>query len=274
MTPESPNTQFLVREDGDRIAYHYTPGTAPGVMFLTGFKSDMTGGKALALEEHCRKQGYAFLRFDYRGHGESSGEFEDGCIGEWANDAIVALDEMTEGPQVLVGSSMGGWIMLLAALRRKERIAGLLGLAAAPDFTEDLIWDAFDNEQRAAMGRDGRVEIPNCYDNEPYHISRKLIDDGRNQLLLRAPIDLNIPVRLIQGMQDDDVPWATALRIAECLTTTDVEVQLVKDSGHRLSELHDLDRLCRTLDSLMEHIGRGGIQGADSSAHMAARPSR
>ncbi len=274
MTLENPETQFLVRENGARIAYYYTPGTTPGVMFLTGFKSDMTGGKALVLEEHCRQQGRAFLRFDYQGHGESSGKFEDGCIGQWTDDAIIAFDEITEGPQILVGSSMGGWIMLLTALKRKERIAGLLGLAAAPDFTEDLVWDAFDDAQRLAMVRDGRVEIPNCYDDEPYHISQMLIDDGRNQLLLRDAIDLDVPVRLIQGMQDEDVPWETALKLAECLETGDVEVQLVKDSGHRLSEPHDLVRLCQTLDSLIAHIACGGIQDANSSAHRAARPSR
>lgn len=260
MTPENPKTQFLRRENDVQIAYHHTPGKGPGVIFLTGFKSDMTGGKALALEDHCRQQGRAFIRFDYQGHGDSSGKFEDGCIGEWAGDAVAVLDVVAEGPQILVGSSMGGWIMLLAALQRRERVAGLLGLAAAPDFTEDLIWDAFDTEQRAAMERDGRVEIPNCYDDAaPYYITKRLIDDGRNQLLLRDRIGLDVPVRLIQGMCDEDVPWATALKISDCLATDDVEVQLVKDGGHRLSEPHDLGRLSQTLDSLIEHIGRGGI---------------
>lgn len=264
MTPENSETQFLVGDNNVRIAYQYTPGNAPGVMFLTGFKSDMTGGKALALEQHCKDQGRAFLRFDYQGHGESSGAFEDGCIGQWANDAIAVLDDIAEGPQVLVGSSMGGWIMLLTALQRRDRVVGLLGLAAAPDFTEDLIWDAFSDEQRTAMARDGRVEIPNCYDEEPYHITKQLIEDGRSQLLLRDPINLTVPVRLIQGMVDEDVPWQTALRLADALVTDDVEVQLVKNSGHRLSERHDLARLTDTLDSLVAHIDRGGIQAADS----------
>lgn len=254
MTPEKPKTQFLVGKNDAQIAYHYTPGKGPGVMFLTGFKSDMNGGKALALEDHCIEQGRAFLRFDYQGHGESSSEFEEGSIGQWADDAVAVLDGIAEGPQILVGSSMGGWIMLLVALKRKERIAGLLGLAAAPDFTEDLIWDAFDEGQLAAMERDGRVEIPNCYDEEPYHITKQLVDEGRNQLLLRDRIDLNVPVRLIQGMRDEDVPWETALKLSECLVTDDVEVQLVKDGGHRLSEPHDLARLCQTLDSLISHI--------------------
>ena len=164
--------------------------------------------------------------------------------------------------------------MLLTALRRKDRIAGLLGLAAAPDFTEDLIWEAFDDDQRAAMEREGEVEIPNCYDDDPYHISQKLIEEGRNHLLLRGDIDLDVPVRLIQGMRDEDVPWATALRIAERLSTDDVEIQLVKDGGHRLSDPHDIARLCQTLDSLIEHIEQGGIQDAGPPAQMAARPSR
>ncbi len=264
MTPEIPKTQFLDGKNDTRIAYHYTHGEGIGVMFLTGFKSDMTGGKALALEEHCRIQGRPFLRFDYQGHGESFGRFEDGCIGEWASDAVAALDALTEGPQVLVGSSMGGWIMLLTALARKERIAGLLGLAAAPDFTEDLIWNTFDEGQKALMEQDGRVEIPNCYDEEPYHITRKLIEDGRDHLLLRDRIELDVPVRLIQGMKDEDVPWETALKISEHLDTDDVEVQLVKDGGHRLSEPHDLARLCQTLESLIGHIEKGGIQASQS----------
>lgn len=227
-------------------------GKSPGVVFLTGFKSDMTGGKALALEAYCRAQGRAFLRFDYTGHGQSSGVFEDGSIGQWADDAVTALDKLTTGDQVLVGSSMGGWIMLLTALARKPRIRGLLGLAAAPDFTRDLLWDAFTDEQKAQMERDGYVDLPNCYDDQqPYRICKPLIDDGWNRLLLDGPIELDIPVRLIHGLQDDDVPWRTSLRIQEQLTSDDVEVQLVKNGGHRLSEDHDLDRMMRTLDALL-----------------------
>ncbi len=255
MTSQTTKTQFLDSGDGVRIAYHYMSGAAPGITFLSGFKSDMTGSKAIALEEYCRKQGRAFLRFDYQGHGESSGAFEDGCIGQWADDAVRIIDAVTEGPQILVGSSMGGWIMLLCALRRTDLVAGLLGLAAAPDFTQDLMWDAFSDEQRAAMERDGRIEIPNCYeDAEPYHITQRLIEDGRNQLLLCGPIALDMPVRLIQGMVDEDVPWQTALKLSEQLSTNDVEVQLVKDSGHRLSEPHDIERMYRTLDGLLGSV--------------------
>lgn len=226
-----------------------------GVVFLTGFHSDMQGTKALALDQWCQSQGHAFLRFDYTGHGQSSGNFEDGCISDWAADALYALDELTDGPQVLVGSSMGGWLMLLVALARPERVAGLLGLAAAPDFTEDLMWEAFTDDQRAELNDQGRVDLPNDYDPlEPCTITKKLIDDGKSNLLLRDPLNIQVPVRLIQGMQDADVPWATALRLQETLVTDDVEIQFVKRGDHRLSEAHDLARLTRTLDSIIEDL--------------------
>jgi len=248
--------QFLTCNDGRTIAYHQTKGKSPGVVFLTGFKSDMTGGKALILEDFCKSRGQAFLRFDYTGHGQSSGVFEEGSIGQWADDAMTVLDQLTSGPQVLVGSSMGGWIMLLVALARKQNVAGLLGIAAAPDFTRDLLWDVFTAEQKEHMKTDGYVDLPNCYDDqEPYRIAKPLIDDGWNQLLLDDEIPLDIPVRLIHGLLDDDVPWKTSLRIQERLASDDVEVQLIKNGGHRLSEDHDLDRLCRTLDALLNKVG-------------------
>lgn len=256
MTPEIPKPQFLDADYGAKLAYHASPGSSPGVVFNTGFKSDMDGGKALALEAHCKARGQAFVRFDYRGHGQSSDTFENGCIGDWAQDAISVLDHLTKGPQIIVGSSMGGWIMLLTALARSERVAGLVGLAAAPDFTEDLMWDAFDDAQRAVIETEGCLEIPNCYDDEPYRIMKHLIDDGRNHLLLRGPINLDVPVRLIQGMEDEDVPWETALKLQKVLTSQDVDVTLVKDGGHRLSEPQDLDRLCRTVDLLIDGPGR------------------
>lgn len=225
-------------------------------MFLTGFKSDMDGGKAIALEAHCRERGQAFTRFDYRGHGQSSDTFEAGAIGDWARDAVSVLDHVATGPQILVGSSMGGWIMLLTALARPDRVAGLVGIAAAPDFTEDLLWDAFDDAQRAVIQTEGHLEVPNCYDEDPYFITKRLIDEGRDHLLLRDAINLDVPVRLIQGMADEDVPWETALRLQEKLTSPDIDVTLVKDGGHRLSEPQDLDRLCRTVDLLIDGPGR------------------
>ncbi len=250
-----PDTlEILTRDDGGAIAYCRTLGKTPGVVFLTGFKSDMTGSKALALEEFCQNRGQAFLRFDYTGHGQSSGAFEDGTIGEWADDAVLALDHLCQGPQVLVGSSMGGWIMLLAALARPERIAGLVGTAAAPDFTEALISNEFSPEQKQQMETQGFAEIPNCYDDEPYKITKALLDDGRNHLLLGGEIPLDCPVRLIHGDKDQDVPWKTSLRIAENLRSTDVETLIVKNGDHRLSEPLDLDRLCRTLGRLLDQL--------------------
>jgi len=247
--------RMLTRDNGATIAYHQNPGKHPGVVFLTGFKSDMTGGKALALEEFCTARGHAFTRFDYQGHGQSSGNFDDGSIGEWASDAIDVLDQLTDGPQVLVGSSMGGWIMLLVARSRPARIAGLVGLAAAPDFTEDLIPDALSDAQKAALDTDGFVDMPNDYDDlEPYRINKHLLDEGKNQLLLRDQIAIDCPVRLIHGIKDADVPWNTSLRIMDRVRGDDVEVQLVKAGEHRLSEDHDLERLRRTVAALLDQL--------------------
>ena len=245
----------LSRPDGGAIAYHKTPGSAPGIVFLGGFMSDMTGSKALSLESLARQQGRAFLRFDYQGHGASSGRFEDGTIGSWTEDAVAALDALTEGPQVLVGSSMGGWIMLLAALARPQRIAGLLGIAAAPDFTEDLMWDAYPQAVRDTLRREGVYREPSDYGDEPYTITMRLIEEGRAHLLLREAIPIACPVRLIHGMADPDVPWQTSVRLAERLESADVEVTLVKSGGHRLSEPEDLERLGRTLEDLRDRLG-------------------
>jgi pimeloyl-ACP methyl ester carboxylesterase len=252
-TYQTTSVAKLNRKDGSTIAYHRTSGKFPGVVFLTGFRSDMTGSKALALESYCQQRGQAFLRFDYTGHGQSSGAFEDGCIGQWTDDALYAIDQLTEGPQILVGSSMGGWVMLLAALKRIKKIVGLIGIAAAPDFTEDLMWKELTGAQRKEIDSKGYVDLPNCYDDqEPYRITHKLIEDGKNQLLLKEPIPLNIPIRLIQGIKDDDVPWSTAGRIMEKLSSDDVEVTYVKSGNHRLSEDPDLARLTRILGGLLD----------------------
>jgi pimeloyl-ACP methyl ester carboxylesterase len=252
-----PTPSVLHREDGATIAYHRSPGTTPGVVFLTGYKSDMTGGKALRLEAFCRAEGRAFVRFDYLGHGASSGDFVDGTIGRWADDAVAAIDALTEGPQVLVGSSLGGWIMLLAALRRPARIAGLVGVAAAPDFTEDLILPALSADDCARLERDGVLQMFSPYDPEPTPVTKRILDDGRNHLVLRAEIPLDCPVRLIHGMEDPDVPWRTSLRLAERLRSKDVEVLLLKAGEHRLSEPHDLDRLCAVLAGLLHRLAAG-----------------
>ncbi|KAA5604801.1 alpha/beta hydrolase [Roseospira marina] len=241
----------LTRPDGATIAYHTVSGKGPGVIFVHGFMSDMTGGKALFLEHWARRNGRAFVRFDQRGHGVSDGRFEDGTISAWADDLVQVIDHLTEGPQVIVGSSMGGWLMLLAALARPERVAGLLGLAAAPDFTEDLMWSEFDAAARARLARDGVVHVPSDYGDTPYPITRALIEDGRTRTLLGGPIPIHCPVRLIQGMQDESVPWSTAQRLLDRLESSDVELTLVKAGDHRLSELHDLARLERVLTGLL-----------------------
>ncbi len=245
--------------DGAIIAHHATARKDAeknvGVVFLGGFRSDMNGTKALALEKWCIDEGRQFLRFDYSGHGQSSGKFEDGTIGQWAKDAIFAIETLTSGPVVLVGSSMGGWIMLLATLKIGERIKGLLGLAAAPDFTQDMMEHEFSNEQKTAIEKNGHLEIENCYDpDDPYIITKALIDNGKDNLLLDKPINISVPVRLIQGMKDEDVPWKTALRIEKILKSNDVEVQLIKDGDHRLSGVDDLKRMTTTLNMLLDKI--------------------
>ncbi|MBY3753853.1 alpha/beta hydrolase [Azospirillum formosense] len=242
------------------IAYRHTPGRdpeglAPGVMFLGGFMSDMTGAKALALEAWAAGEGLSFTRFDYQGHGASSGRFDEGTIGLWADDALAVLDRVTVGPQILVGSSMGGWMMLLTALRRPERVAGLVGIAAAPDFTEDLMWDLFDESVRREIMEAGRWLRPSDYGPEPQPITRALIEDGRNHLLLRQPIALDKPVRLLHGMADPDVPWQVSLTLADRLSSADVRVTLVKDGDHRLSRDQDIDLLCRTVADMVHDLG-------------------
>ena len=220
--------------EGRRIAFHRTAGAAPGVVFLGGFRSDMEGTKALHLEAWARAQGRGFLRFDYSGHGQSSGRFEDGCIGDWAEDARAAL-ALTEGPQVLVGSSMGGWIALLIAREQPGRVAGLVTVAAAPDFTEDGMWAGFDAAQRRALETDGRVELPSDYSDEPYVITRRLIEDGRTRLVLRTPLPLPFPVRFLQGTADADVSQDVALRLLAHAEGPDMRLTLVKGADHRFS---------------------------------------
>jgi pimeloyl-ACP methyl ester carboxylesterase len=210
----------------------------------------MTGTKAMALEAACKDAGRAIVRFDYFGHGASSGAFTDGTIGRWRDDALAVLDELTEGPQVLVGSSMGGWIMLLAALARPGRVHALVGIAAAPDFTEDLMWDRIDDRVKAALLEDGIYSEPSEYGEEPYPITLRLIEEGRDHLLLRAPVPLHCPVRLIHGLEDPDVPWETSMRLSRVLESPDVTLTLVKDAAHRLSEPRDIARLTATVEEV------------------------
>lgn len=246
--------ESLARGDGATIAYRRLDGKSPGIMFLGGYNSDMQGTKAVELERYCRAAGRAFVRFDYRGHGESGGDFADGTIGAWASDAIAVLDDCTDGPQILVGSSMGGWMMLLAALARPRKVAALVGIAAAPDFTEELMWNRFDDDIRGTLQNDGVYLQPSDYGDEPYVITRRLIEEGRDHLLLDRPIPLHCPVRLLHGMRDDAVPWMTSGRIAEKILSDDVRVFLIKDGDHRLSRDADIARLKLTVDELLAEI--------------------
>jgi pimeloyl-ACP methyl ester carboxylesterase len=247
-------TGRIDRGDGVELAWARYEGRGPTVVFLPGFRSDMTGDKATALAAFCAERGQAMLRFDYSAHGASGGRFEDGTIGRWTDDAIAVIDRLTDGLLVLVGSSMGGWIALLAALARPDRVAALIGIAAAPDFTEALMWQAMTVEQRTTLMRDGVVNRPSQY-GEPYPITRALIEDGRTRLLLNAPIALDCPVRLLHGQDDPDVPWELAPRIAERVTGRDVQVILVKDGDHRLSRPQDLALLRRTLAPFLGQDG-------------------
>lgn len=251
--PDGPH--HSLRHGDATIAYRHTPARAdaraPGVVFCCGFMSDMSGSKATTLEDWARRTGHGFTRFDYQGHGLSSGRFEEGTIGLWSADALAVLDRVTHGPQVLVGSSMGGWIALLLALARPERVAGLVTVAAAPDLTEDLMWAQFDADIRRQIMEAGVWHRPNGYGPEPQPITRALIEDGRRHLLLRAPIVFDGPVRLLHGMEDADVPWQTSLAIADRLTSRDVQVTLVKDGDHRLSREQDLGLLLRATEEAM-----------------------
>ena len=247
----SAGSGTLTRPDGATIAYEKLAGASPGIVFLGGFRSDMTGTKAMFLDEYCRRSGRAYLRFDYFGHGRSSGDFAEGTISRWHDDAVAMIDVLTQGPQILVGSSMGGWIMLLAALARPQRVAALVGIAPAPDFTQELLPARLTLEQRREVEEKGSVVLPSNYDSAGYLYTRALIEDGRRHLLLGAPIPLDMPVRLLHGMRDESVPWELSLRLADHLLSRDVAVTLIKDGDHRLSSKADLARLERTLDELV-----------------------
>lgn len=226
---------FLDTTQGRRLAYHRSEGTGPWIVFLGGLKSDMEGTKAVFLEEWARRNGRAFLRFDYSGHGESSGAFTDGCIGDWAADTAAAIAALTQGPIIPVGSSMGGWQALLLARAQPQRLAGLVTIAAAPDFTEDGYAASFTPEQWQKLEQSGQVELPSDY-MEPYVITKRMIEDGRNQLVLRSPLDLPFPVRFLQGTADTAVSVETAVKLLEHATGPDMQLKLVKDADHRFSD--------------------------------------
>lgn len=244
----------LDRGDGTALAWARLPGRAPTLVVLPGLRSDMQGTKAQLAAALCAGHGYACLRLDYSGHGASGGRFEDGTIGRWADDARLLLDQLTAGPVVLAGSSMGGWIALLLARDRPARVAGLLGIAPAPDFTERLMWASMMPQERATLLRDGVLYVPSDY-GEPLPITRALIEDGRDHLVLGGEIPVACPVRLLHGQEDPDVPWELSLTLAAKLASRDVRLTLVKDGNHRLSRPADLALLRAALLDLLGECG-------------------
>jgi pimeloyl-ACP methyl ester carboxylesterase len=241
----------LEQPDGARLAWRAVEGAAPATVWLGGFRSDMSGTKAQTLAEWAWSQGRAFIRFDYFGHGASSGDFAAGTVSRWRDDALAVIDRLTRDELVLVGSSMGGWIACLAALARPERIKAMVLVAPAADFTEKLIGRAIPPEGRAALDRDGVWLRPSAY-GEPYPISRSLLDDGgRWSILGGETIPIEIPVRILQGAEDPDVPWRHALELAQALKGPDVHFDLIKDGDHRLSRPRDLAHLIGAVDEMV-----------------------
>jgi pimeloyl-ACP methyl ester carboxylesterase len=240
-----------------RIAVRSRAGQAPGLFWLGGFHSDMKGTKAQALDARAAEQGRGCVRFDYSGHGESGGTFADGTIGKWLEESLNVFDAVCEGPQIVVGSSMGGWMALLLAralARRKEatrraHLAGLVLIAPAPDFTEELMWKGFSQAIRDEIMTKGVWHRPSDY-GEPYPITRTLIEEGRNHLLLGGTIDVGCPVRILQGAQDTDVPWQHAFALTHCLPSDDVVLTLVQDGDHRLSRPQDIARMLASVNEL------------------------
>ncbi|MCE9650131.1 MAG: alpha/beta hydrolase [Parvibaculum sp.] len=255
---DSEGSGKLARPDGESLAYKRDIPAAPagptGLVWLGGFKSDMTGTKATALAGWAAASERAFLRFDYFAHGASSGDFAQATVGRWLDDAETAFDRLTQGPQILIGSSMGGWIALLLALTRPERVKALVLIAPAPDFTEELMWKGFSDEVREVLMKEGVYRRPSEYDEEPYEITMKLIEEGRDHLLLGNDIALTMPVRILQGMADADVPWSHAMRLVEKLTSRDVEIHLSKAGDHRLSTPEDIARLTETVARLLARV--------------------
>jgi len=239
--------RFLERADQPSLAYEAHEGRGPTIVFLPGYASDMTGSKALALDAWAAEQGRAFLRLDYSGCGASEGRFADGTLAMWRDDVLDAIDRLTDGPLILVGSSMGGWLMLLTALARPDRVIALVGIAAAPDFTD---W-GYDDDMRTMMAEDGLYLRATDYAEEPLVTMLDFWRSGQANLLLDGPIDVDVPVRLLHGFEDKDVPVSVAFRLGRALRSDDVQTILVKGGDHRLSRVQDLKLLVATVEALL-----------------------
>jgi pimeloyl-ACP methyl ester carboxylesterase len=255
---EQPNApQYLPQDDGEFIAYlplNSKLNSTMSVVFLSGFMSDMNGSKAAYLAEFCKRKELHYVRFDYYGHGVSSGEFQKGSIGRWLRDTLAVIDALACPSTLLVGSSMGGWLMLLAALARPEKVKGLIGIAAAPDFTETLIWEILPPHQQAELLDTGMITLPAEYCSGSYPITRHLIEEARQHLLLDKKIPIECPVTLLHGMKDDDVPFQTSVQLAGQLATEQVKVTLLKDGDHRMSEPPHLEELSRALEEMLAQL--------------------
>jgi pimeloyl-ACP methyl ester carboxylesterase len=234
--------------EGRRIAYRHRLGSSPSLLFLPGYASDMEGTKALAIDAFGEKRGLGVLRLDYSGTGSSSGSFEDGTLELWLEEALAAIDRLVEGELVLVGSSMGGWIALHLALLRPERVRALVGIAAAPDFTQ---W-GFSSQQKTLLEREGRIEEQGPYSAEPSVFTREFFESGEHLLLLGHEIAIDCPVRLVHGDLDQEVPLDIAFRLMRALRSSDVQLNVLKGGGHRLSQPHEIDAILGTLEALLE----------------------
>lgn len=241
--------QYLNCDDGSTIAYQKIEGELPGIIFLGGLMSDLTGTKANFLANYCKNSGRAFVRFDYYGHGKSSGEFQQGTIGRWKTNALTILDKLTEGPQILVGSSMGGWLMILVARERPDRVAGLVGIAAAPDFTQSII-DSLDIEQKRSLEIHG-IYYLSSVSQGVYPLVKYTIDEAFNHHVLGGAIEINCPMRLLHGLNDEYVSWQQSLRLMERVDSNDVELTIVKTGDHRLARDEDLNLLAKTIQEIL-----------------------
>lgn len=257
MRSEPASAVGLLHRDGaPSLVYELLAGEGPTLAYLGGFTSDMTGTKALALRRHCAERGWGCLRLDYSGHGASGGAFFDGSIGVWTDDALAVLDAVTTGPLVLVGSSMGAWVMTLVCEARPERVAGLVGVAAAPDFTEDLLWQSLAEPQRRVLRETGRLTLFGTGEGAAVTIGWNLIEDGRRRRVLDRSIPCRGPVRLLHGLGDADVPWQTSVRLAHVFSSPDVAVTLLKGGDHHLTSPAHLEQLLRAVDEVRERVDR------------------
>ena len=248
MSPTAAEPSFFEPSNGPTLAYRRRDGASPTIFFLPGYASDMDGTKAIALDAFAEARGLALLRFDYSGTGSSHGRFEDGTLERWLGEALALLDALTGGPLILAGSSMGGWIALHLALARPERVAALVGIAAAPDFTD---W-GYADEEKAALARDARLERSNPYGEEPQLTTLGFWRSGERLRLLGGEIAVDCPVRLVHGDADEDVPLDVAVRLKDAVRSADVQLLVVKGGGHRLSAPHEIDAILRTVDGLLE----------------------